>query len=310
MAAAHEPLADGPPADVLTLATFQVRRSLPSSARGGPLLLAGLASSSAPHQGARALGAAWPANPLADPGVPSHLPPPPQDSFSAPDLLNSLSDRLIASSSAAPPGAPFDPLPFLRTFTSSLDSLLTIRAQAQTRTERLEADVRKAEKEYSKRLGELDRGFDAVHSGFADLSASLTDLTSPTLRIGDLLATLHASRSKAQATTILLSYYLALAAGDEAPLDKLLRDARRDGRDGREGRMRAAVTGRRLLSLVKDDGRDGAGPDGGGEMAKVRRAVEEFGERFEKDVLGLFDKYYRCVGAVGDLASRIHTGRA
>lgn len=240
---------------------------------------------------------------------------PHQDSFSASDLLNSLSERLIASSSAAPPGAPFDPLPFLRTFTDSLDSLLMIRAQAQTRTERLEAEVRKAEKEYGKRLGELDRGFDAVHSSFADLSTSITDLTSPTLRIGDLLSTLHASRSKAQSTTVLLSYYLALAAGDRTPLDKLLADARREGREGREGRMRAAVTGRRLLSLVKaDDGH--AGRDaivGGGEdedddnneqaeddssnreMAKVRVEVEDFGERFEKDVLSLFDRYYRCV---------------
>lgn len=214
-------------------------------------------------------------------------------------MLNSLSEKLIASSSASTSGEPFDPLPFLRTFTHSLDTLLTIRTQVQTRTERLESEVRKAEREYSKRLGELDRGFDAVSTSFSNLSTSITDLTSPTLRIGDLLSTLHASRSKAQSTSILLSYYLSIANGDSTPLDKLLKDARRDGREGREGRMRAAVTGRRLMSLVKDDeGGTGTLAKSGeddGELGKVRAAVEEFGERFEKDVLGLFDKYYRCV---------------
>lgn len=41
-----------------------------------------------------------------------------------------------------------------------MDSLLDIRKQVQSKTDQLEGEVKKAEKDYAKRLGELDKGFE------------------------------------------------------------------------------------------------------------------------------------------------------
>lgn len=91
----------------------------------------------------------------------------------------------------------------------------------------------------------------------------------------------------------------------------MLKEAHRDGRDGREGRMRLAVVLRRLVGLVKEESgenekggsgangeKNGAGVGGGGKskaVAETRSRIEGFCERFEKEVLGLFDRWYRFV---------------
>ncbi len=54
----------------------------------------------------------------------------------------------------------FDPKPFIKTFSPALDQLLFLRKQVSEKTEVLEEDVRKAEREYSSRLEELDGGFE------------------------------------------------------------------------------------------------------------------------------------------------------
>lgn len=74
------------------------------------------------------------------------------------EFIGTLSERLMDQSKANP--GPFDPNPFLQTFSPALDSLLSLRSQVAERTKRMESDVRRAEREYGKRLRELDGGFE------------------------------------------------------------------------------------------------------------------------------------------------------
>jgi hypothetical protein len=54
----------------------------------------------------------------------------------------------------------FDPKPFIRTFEAAVDKLIAVRKDVQTKTEQMEKSVRVAEREYSKRMAELNRGFE------------------------------------------------------------------------------------------------------------------------------------------------------
>ena len=56
--------------------------------------------------------------------------------------------------------AAFDPKPFIRTFEAAVDKLLAVRKDVQTKTEQLEKSVRVAEREYSKKMVELNKGFE------------------------------------------------------------------------------------------------------------------------------------------------------
>lgn len=78
------------------------------------------------------------------------------------DFIGTLSEKLIDESKANP--GPFDANPFLQTFSPALDSLLSLRSQMAERTKRMESDVRRAEREYGKRLRELDGGFEVGSS--------------------------------------------------------------------------------------------------------------------------------------------------
>ena len=54
----------------------------------------------------------------------------------------------------------FDPKPFIRTLDAAVDRLIALRGDVQTRTEQMEKSVKVAEREYSKKMSELNRGFD------------------------------------------------------------------------------------------------------------------------------------------------------
>ena len=54
----------------------------------------------------------------------------------------------------------FDAKPFIQSFEAAVDRLISIRKDVQDRTERMEKSVRVAEREYSKKMAELNRGFD------------------------------------------------------------------------------------------------------------------------------------------------------
>jgi len=54
----------------------------------------------------------------------------------------------------------FDPKPFIRTFEAAVDSLIAIRKDVQSKTEKQEKSVQVAEREYSKKMVELNKGFE------------------------------------------------------------------------------------------------------------------------------------------------------
>jgi len=54
----------------------------------------------------------------------------------------------------------FDPAPFIRTFEQSVDVLLEVRKDVQTKKEALESSLRSAERDFSRRLNELNSGFE------------------------------------------------------------------------------------------------------------------------------------------------------
>ena len=58
--------------------------------------------------------------------------------------------------------AAFDPKPFIRSFEAAVDQLISIRKDVQAKTEQMEKSVRVSEREYSKKMDGLNRGFE-VH---------------------------------------------------------------------------------------------------------------------------------------------------
>ena len=54
----------------------------------------------------------------------------------------------------------FDPKPFIQSFEAAVDQLLAVRKNVQAKTEQMEKGVKVAEREYSKKMAELNRGFE------------------------------------------------------------------------------------------------------------------------------------------------------
>ncbi|WWD00439.1 hypothetical protein V866_007352 [Kwoniella sp. B9012] len=259
-----------------------------------------------------------------------------ESNYSTEDFISNLSEKLINESKADP--GPFNPTPFLQTFSPALDSLLALRQQVAERTKKMETDVRRAEREYGRRLRELDGGFEAIGNSFENLESKITDVGRTAVRIGEQLDTLHQTRSTAQSTSLLLSYYLSLAhqtsitspdGTASTPLEVLFAT-----RTSREGRTRLSVILRRLMAVAKDvadnastalndveiamtatpkePNGDSATPTTANteppptsskiigkrrsekeKAERVRDEIERYCEKFEKEVLRLFDRSYR-----------------
>lgn len=216
----------------------------------------------------------------------------------------------------------------MQAFSPALDSLLALRSQVAERTKKMESDVRRANREYGKRLRELDSGFDAVGGSFSHLENKMSDVGRTATRVGEQLESLHQTRSTAQAVALLLSYYLSLvhqtgttSMDDTAsPLEQLYAT-----KNTREGRVRLALVLRRLMAVAKDvadsaavalsdaeaaaakDGHMSAAESGNTPAHKAvlhRRAekekadrvsseIEKYCEKFEREVLKYFDRAYR-----------------
>jgi hypothetical protein len=54
----------------------------------------------------------------------------------------------------------FNPKPFIASFEAAVDQLIALRKDIQTKTEQIEKGVRVAEREYSKKMTELNRRFE------------------------------------------------------------------------------------------------------------------------------------------------------
>ncbi|KAF9509870.1 hypothetical protein BS47DRAFT_1396495 [Hydnum rufescens UP504] len=201
-----------------------------------------------------------------------------EDNFDIQEFIGGISDNLIAQSKEDT--GPFDPAPFIRTFESSVDALLAIRKDVQTKKEAMEDNVRIAEREFSRKLAELNSGFEAraVGKSFSGMENKISQVGKTAIRIGEQLESIHISRRRAQAAHDLIDYYNQFSHSDTSRLDTL----RKDG--GKAGRQQVAVILRRLVTVAKEADVPGA--------EETRNRIDKYCELFEKDMLNLFDKSY------------------
>jgi exocyst complex component 5 len=60
--------------------------------------------------------------------------------------------------------AAFNPVPFIRTFEAAVDRLLALRKDAHIKSEQGEKSVKVAEREYSKKMADLNKGFEVSNT--------------------------------------------------------------------------------------------------------------------------------------------------
>ncbi|PWN33920.1 exocyst complex component Sec10 [Meira miltonrushii] len=200
-----------------------------------------------------------------------------QQGFNSKDFLAGLSEKLIARSKADP--GPFNPRPFIRTFESSVDSLLSLRSQLTTQITSLSSSVRVSESAYTSKLHDLSSHFASASASFGSLENRFSEVGRTAMHIGDQLQTIDRMRTRAAEAHDLIEYYYQFARGDTSRLERL----RKEG--GREGRLRTAVIARRLGAIAREVDIPGA--------AQTRDTIDKFAERFERDMLKLFDRFYR-----------------
>ena len=164
-----------------------------------------------------------------------------------------------------------------------MDTLIAVRKDVQMKTEQMEKSVRVAEREYSKKMAELNRGFEvgvvrslsthsllnyaygqSVGGSFSGMEVKMNEVGRTAIRIGrfpysffifplslldfipgEQLETVHIERQRAQAAHDLIDYYNQFSKGDTAKLDALRKE-------GREGRRQVAVLLRRLTTVAKE----------------------------------------------------------
>ncbi|KAI0030530.1 exocyst complex component Sec10 [Vararia minispora EC-137] len=196
--------------------------------------------------------------------------------FDVKDFVGSFSEKLIAQSKHD--SGPFDPKPFIQSFESAVGRLIALRNDAQTKTEQMEKGVRVAEREYSKKMAELNRGFEAVGTSFSGMESRMSEVGRTAIRIGEQLESVHLERQRAQAAYDLIDYYNQFSKDDTTRIDTLRKD-------GKEGRRKVALLLRRLSTVAKEVDLPNA--------EKTRENIDKYCEKFEKDMLYLFDRCYR-----------------
>ncbi|KAG5650308.1 hypothetical protein H0H81_012675 [Sphagnurus paluster] len=212
--------------------------------------------------------------------------------FDVTDFVGAISEKPISQSKSD--NGPFNPKPFIQTFEAAVDRLIVVRKDVQAKTEQMEKSVRVSEREYSKKMADLDRGFEvrirsatsqaaclqsqAVSGSFLGMEARMNQVSSTAVRIGEQLETVHIERQRAQAAYDIIDFYNQLSKGDTARLDTLRKE-------GRAGRRQVAVILRRLNTVAKEVDLPTAD--------KTRENIEKYCEKFEKEMLNLFDRCYR-----------------
>ncbi|KAG8931285.1 Exocyst complex component 5 [Tulasnella sp. 419] len=199
-----------------------------------------------------------------------------QDKFDIKDFISNISEKLIAQSQADP--GPYDPKPFIRTFESVVDVLMGLRKEVQSKTESQEQAVRVAEKEYSKKLVDLNSGFESVGKSFNSMESKIGEVGRTAIRIGEQLESVHIARQRAQAAHDLVSYYSQFSKGDTSKVEALRKE-------GKEGRHQLAILLRRLSIVAKEVDLSVS--------ERAREEIEKYCEKFEKDMLRMFDKSYK-----------------
>ncbi|CAO1620019.1 unnamed protein product [Parajaminaea phylloscopi] len=200
-----------------------------------------------------------------------------EDSYNTRDFLAGLTDRLISRSKVDP--GPFNPRPFIRTFETAVEKLQGLRQQLLDEQGALASSVQVAQSAYSSKIHELSSHFTSVSQSFSSLESRFGEVSRTAITIGEQLENIDRQRQRAVEAHDLIEHYYAFAKGDTSKLDRL----RKDG--GREGRLQTAVIARRLGVISREV--DVPGAD------EIREAVDRYNERFERDMLKLFDKFYR-----------------
>ncbi|GAA6011420.1 hypothetical protein JCM11491_002777 [Sporobolomyces phaffii] len=194
----------------------------------------------------------------------------------------------------------FDPTPHVKTLEKTLAQLLPLRKANALKTSELERQVNQAERAYRGDVRGAKAGFETVNSQFQTLDTKITSVGRTAVRIGEQLESIDRLRQRASEAHDLILYYNEFGSEGGGGASSRLEQMRKEG--GREGRHKVAVASRRLLSLSKEvdalggveQGRGDAQQDeGGGGRTTTRESIERYCERFEKDMLKLFDKYYR-----------------
>ncbi|GAA96373.1 uncharacterized protein L969DRAFT_91493 [Mixia osmundae IAM 14324] len=200
-----------------------------------------------------------------------------QPDFSVSIFIAGLTDQLIAD--AKNPSSSLDPQPFLQLFETTVDQLLPLRRQVASQTTSIEKAVAASERAYSLKVRELKDNFTAVSGSFGNLEKRISEVGSTAIRIGEQLESIDRLRKRASDARDVIQYYHDFSRGDTSRLDAMRKS-------GREGRAQAAVLIRRLSSVARE-----IEDIEGGE--KTCDAIEKYCEAFEKEVLKLFDRYYR-----------------
>ncbi|PVG00485.1 exocyst complex component Sec10 [Serendipita vermifera] len=200
-----------------------------------------------------------------------------EDRFDIKDFVGAVSDKLIAQSQEEP--GPFSPVPLIRTFETVVDRLIAVRKDLQQRTEQMERSVRQGEKEFSTRMKGLNDNFEEVSKSFTGMESKMSEVGRTAIRIGEQLESVHASRLRAQAAHDLIDYYIQFSRNDVTKIDVLRKES------GKEGRMKLAILLRRLNTAAKEVDIPVA--------EQTKENIDRYCEKFEKDMLRLFDRSYR-----------------
>lgn len=196
--------------------------------------------------------------------------------FNAAEFVSALSEEDLAAARAAPV---LDARPLASTFAQAITRLQGIQQRVGDATTSLNSAVQVSQSVYTKKLRQLANNFDATQSSFDLLQARISEVGRTAMRIGEQLESLDRQRMRASETHDLIEYYYMFARGDSSRLDRL----RKEG--GRDGRLKAAAIARRLSVIARE-------VDIPGSVA-TREAIDRYCEQFERDMLRLFDKYYR-----------------
>ncbi|KAL5507953.1 SEC10 [Sanghuangporus vaninii] len=197
--------------------------------------------------------------------------------FEVKDFVGSVSEKLISNSKSS--SGPFNPVPFIRTFEACVDKLIALRKDIQAKSEQMEKSVKIAEREYSRKMSDLNKGFEAVGQSFSGMENKMSEVGRTAIRIGEQLEAVHIQRQRAQVSHDLIDYYIQFSRGDTSALDVLRKER------GKEGRRELATVLRRLSVVAREVDLLNA--------EQTREAIDKYCEKFEKDMLNLFDRCYR-----------------
>ena len=167
----------------------------------------------------------------------------------------------------------------MRSFEGAARSLQGLRKDLEGNVQDLESTVQIADSAYSKKIHELTKSFDAVGTSFGGLEEKISEIGKVSVRVGEQLEMIDKQRRRAVEAHALIQYYYQFARGDASQLEAF----RKEG--GREGRLKTAVVARRLQAISREIDVEGAD--------KTRDEIDRYCERFERDMLKLFDKFYR-----------------